>query len=452
MTGNLLRRAVGFFSTLSWLLSGLLSGIPVLCFASLLLALPDTAYAVPDQKAKPSIVRERNSKSSVKVPAKSKKSKTSNKRGAKGARKDSAGTLKADPAYRQLQSSLTKLRDADPETERLREWENLASRYRSYIVDNPNSNSLPGAFFNLGRVSERIYKQHGLLASASRGSLAFSELVRRFPKHSLAAEALTALTQLTAARDSQDESPGRESRVDRVLVNNPSVMQRDPVVVIDPGHGGEDLGAEGVNQVLEKEVVLNISLYLDELLRNRLRAKTVLTRARDVVVPLEARTKIANDNQADLFISIHTNASPKKNATGIETYYLDNTDDRSSLKLAERENTSSRFGRDDLGFMVSDLIQNLKLDESISLAHHLHGSLIRRIRVGGYEVRDLGVKRAPFFVLVGAHMPCVLVEVSFIDHALEGAKLVKRDYQLQVAEGIYRGIRDYFARLELKVE
>ncbi len=226
-----------------------------------------------------------------------------------------------------------------------------------------------------------------------------------------------------------------------------------PLIVIDPGHGGDDFGAVGIDSVLEKDVVLNISLFLDELLRERLRAKTKLTRGRDVFISLADRTKMANDSEADLFVSIHANASPKRTLRGIETYYLDNTNDQGSLKLAERENQSLAFGAGDaplpdLDFMLSDIIQSGKMEDSISLGHHLQDSLVRNVSRYYRNVRSLGVKRAPFYVLVGAHMPCVLVEVSFIDHPEEGRRLADRRYQKLLAEGLYRGIRSFFEKRE----
>ena len=214
--------------------------------------------------------------------------------------------------------------------------------------------------------------------------------------------------------------------------------------MIDAGHGGDEHGAVGVNGVLEKEVTLNVAKFLDELLRERLRAKTVLTRTKDVNVSLADRTKIANDHGADLFISIHANASEYKTVRGIETYYLDNTNDKSSLKLAQRENASLEEVGTDLGFIISDFIQSAKLDESISLAHYLQKS-IQGVLARYYEgVKDLGVKKAPFYVLVGAHMPCVLAEISFIDHPVEGGRLITPRYQRLAALGLYQGIKTYF--------
>ncbi len=227
------------------------------------------------------------------------------------------------------------------------------------------------------------------------------------------------------------------------VISEPTNTLR-PTIVIDPGHGGEEKGAIGVNEILEKEVVLNISKYLDELLRERLRAKTVLTRTTDVTLPLADRTKIANDNKADLFISVHANASEYKTLKGIETYYLDNTNDKSSLKLAKRENATIGKETNDLGFIISDFIQSAKLDDSISLSHHIQNALVSNFSLYYKTTKDLGVKKAPFYVLVGAHMPCVLVEVSFIDNPEEGKLLITERYQRLAALGIYKGIRNYF--------
>lgn len=217
-----------------------------------------------------------------------------------------------------------------------------------------------------------------------------------------------------------------------------------PTIVIDPGHGGEEVGALGPDGLLEKQVTLAVAELLEELLQERLRAKTVLTRREDRTLSLADRTRIANDQKADLFVSIHCNASEYKTARGIETYYLDNTDDKSSLKLAERENISQARSGNDVAFIISDFIQNAKLSESISLAHHIQNHVVKTVGRYYQDVKDLGVKKAPFYVLVGAHMPCILAEVSFIDHPVEGARLGTRRYQRTVALGIFQGVKSYF--------
>ncbi len=248
------------------------------------------------------------------------------------------------------------------------------------------------------------------------------------------------------------EAPAIAAGTGKDLVKEPEPFHR-PLIVIDPGHGGEDLGAKGVNDVLEKDVVLLIAKDFDRLLQERLRARTFLTRSTDVFIPLAERTRLANEKNADLFISIHANASEYKTGQGIETYYLDNTKEKSSLKLAERENASLSFGPKagasaEVSFILSDLIQNVKLDDSISLAHVLEDNLVGTLSRYYQGVTKLGVKKAPFYVLVGAHMPCVLVEVSFIDHPLEGKRLGERRYQHLIAQSLYEGVQAYFAHRE----
>jgi N-acetylmuramoyl-L-alanine amidase len=217
-------------------------------------------------------------------------------------------------------------------------------------------------------------------------------------------------------------------------------------IVIDPGHGGKDPGAIGVGGAAEKDVVLAIALEL----RKRLQAAgfaVVLTRDTDVFIPLEERTARANAEQADLFVSIHGNASPNPRLSGVETYYLNNTNDRATIRLAEMENglrtmTGGGHGRD-VSLILSDLIQSYKIEESVALAEQLQKAVVGDLGTHGWKVNNLGVKRGPFYVLVGAGMPCVLVEVSFLTHAQEGAHLAQPAYQQAIADGLLRGIQRF---------
>ncbi len=326
--------------------------------------------------------------------------------------------------------------------------------YYEIIDRHPNGDKISQARSRLGikeeeqpqaQVSEKPVKpQQEVPKVEARAQVKDLPPVTEAPKTELPKEAAPQEKRTVTLRS---KSEGKE-------IYAQTVEKAIPLIVIDPGHGGEDRGAVGVDGVLEKEVVLNIAFYLEELLRERLRARTILTRARDQVVSLADRTKLANDQNADLFISIHANASPNKKLHGIETYYLDNTNDRSSLKLAERENQSLHYGQEgggvapDLQFILSDMIQNAKLEDSISLSHHVHSALYQHLSRYYKGVKNLGVKKAPFYVLVGAHMPCVLVEVSFIDHPVEGAYLIERTYQKLVADALYRGIRSFFEKTQ----
>jgi N-acetylmuramoyl-L-alanine amidase len=220
-----------------------------------------------------------------------------------------------------------------------------------------------------------------------------------------------------------------------------------PKIVLDPGHGGRDPGAHGF--ALEKDVTLAIARRLASLLRTRLGAQVVLTRNEDRTLPLSARTARANGEQADLFVSIHTNASPRGRLHGIETYTLDNTSDHATIRLARMENGPSgraaTAGKADLRYILSDLVQVGKMDESIALASAVQRGVVRRLRTEYHDVEDLGVKRGPFYVLVGAFMPCVLVETSFLTHPVEGRRLTRPAYREAVAEGLYEGIARFVA-------
>jgi N-acetylmuramoyl-L-alanine amidase len=221
-----------------------------------------------------------------------------------------------------------------------------------------------------------------------------------------------------------------------------------PRIVIDPGHGGRDPGAHGF--AVEKVVTLAVGRRLARLLRERLGAETILTRDDDATLELRDRTERANGEGADLFVSIHANASRNTRAAGIETYYLNNTNDRATIRLAAMEN-----GLDDvpqaegegtqLRYILSDLLQVGKIDQSVRLAHKVQRSLVGHLGARYPDVADLGVKQGPFYVLVGAYMPCVLVEMSFLTHPVEGRRLATESYQAAVAEGLYAGIAAYLA-------
>jgi N-acetylmuramoyl-L-alanine amidase len=214
-------------------------------------------------------------------------------------------------------------------------------------------------------------------------------------------------------------------------------------IVIDPGHGGKDPGATGVDGLAEKDIVLNVAKKLARKLQRELGIGAVLTRRTDTFVPLETRTAIANEQDADLFISLHMNASPNGEARGLETYYLDSTTDEASIRLASRENATSRKNVSDLQFILSDMTQNLKLEDSMTLAHRLHESVVRGMGPKMVDIKDLGVKKALFYVLVGARMPSVLVEMFFITNRTEGRAMSQENYQDAVVEALFDGIQQY---------
>ena len=214
-------------------------------------------------------------------------------------------------------------------------------------------------------------------------------------------------------------------------------------IVLDPGHGGKDPGAIGVGGVAEKDLVLSIAKKLAVKLKREMGIEVILTRKDDRYVPLEDRTAMANAEDADLFVSLHMNASANLEAKGLETYYLDNTSDEASIRLAARENSTSRKNISDLQFILSDMMQNVKLEDSISLAHHLQGAVVTGMSRKMSDVKDLGVKKALFYVLVGARMPSVLVEMFFITNRVEGRAMNDEGHQDAMVDALLEGIRKY---------
>lgn len=229
----------------------------------------------------------------------------------------------------------------------------------------------------------------------------------------------------------------------------PSPVPRRLTVVLDPGHGGRDPGARGVGGDLEKSVTLAIARDVAARLRERSEIDVHLTRDNDEAVSLESRTALANARNADLFVSIHANASKNSRTSGIETYTLNNTDDQATMRLAALENGLSFTGvkpeESDLAFILSDLLQTGKEGESTALAEAVQSSLVRYLRKRWRGIDDLGVKKGPFYVLVGAYMPCILIEVGFLTHPTEGQRIGSRRYQKDLAEGIALGIEQFLA-------
>jgi len=233
-----------------------------------------------------------------------------------------------------------------------------------------------------------------------------------------------------------------------------SLPRRRFKIVVDPGHGGKDPGALGVGGLAEKDVVLAIAQRLQARLAGVPDVDVILTRDSDVFLALEERTARANAAQADLFISVHANASTDPSLSGVETYYLNNANDRATIRLAEMENglrtVTGRGGRDrNASFILSDLIQSYKVQESVALAEDVQRGLVGALDAHGTPAPDLGVKRGPFYVLVGAGMPCVLVEAAFITHPTEGRRLAQASYQDILAEGLLRGIQRFVENARL---
>jgi N-acetylmuramoyl-L-alanine amidase len=218
-------------------------------------------------------------------------------------------------------------------------------------------------------------------------------------------------------------------------------------IVIDAGHGGHDSGTLGADGIEEKDVVLDVALRLGALLHDRLGAEIIYTRSDDTFIPLETRTAIANKAQADLFLSIHANSSPDSSARGVETYYLNFTSDPTALDVAARENAVSDQSIHQLSDLVKKIALKDKIAESREFASDVEGSLYAGLERGNAGLRDRGVKQAPFVVLIGANMPSILAEISFVTNAKDADQLLQPEYRERVAESLYKGVARYEAGL-----
>jgi N-acetylmuramoyl-L-alanine amidase len=214
-------------------------------------------------------------------------------------------------------------------------------------------------------------------------------------------------------------------------------------VVIDPGHGGHDQGTEGSKGLLEKDLVLDIAKRVGALIEDRLGAEVIYTRSDDTFIPLEARTALANDNKADLFLSIHANSSPVARIAGVETYYRSFTNAKDSLEVAARENASSQKSIAELEDLIHTMMLSEKVEESKDFAARIQASLFSFSTRNFPGVRDRGVKKAPFVVLNGAKAPSVLVEIGFLSNSREEALLHKPEYRQKLAEALFRGVSKY---------
>ncbi len=241
---------------------------------------------------------------------------------------------------------------------------------------------------------------------------------------------------ISSTREAQPTSSG-----DRSLIR--ALGLKIGKIVIDPGHGGHDTGTIGPNGLLEKDLVLDVSRRLGKLLEARLGAEVVFTRRDDTFIPLETRTSIANQEQADLFVSVHANSSHDPDARGVETYYLNFTSSPEALEVAARENAASDKDIHELQDLVKKIALKEKIEESREFASDVQQSLHSGLSAKSAGIRDRGVKKAPFVVLIGANMPSILAEISFISNPGDEKKLKGPEYRQRIAESLYRGISRY---------
>ncbi|MDE3110220.1 MAG: N-acetylmuramoyl-L-alanine amidase, partial [Acidobacteriota bacterium] len=244
--------------------------------------------------------------------------------------------------------------------------------------------------------------------------------------------------ETAAAADAQPVAPPPTRDGQRSLARVLGLKVR--TIVIDPGHGGHDTGTIGPDGLQEKDVCLDVALRLGRIIEQRLPgAQVIYTRRTDVFVPLEQRTSIANQAHADLFISIHANSSPDPQARGIETYYLNFATSPEAMKVAARENATSEEAEHDLPDLLKKIARNDKIEESKELAGDVQSSLSERLQLVSRSERKRGVKKAPFVVLIGANMPSVLAEISFLSNPTDERMMRNPERRERIATGLYRG-------------
>lgn len=376
------------------------------------------------------------------------------------------------PQFEPLKSRYLSIRNTDVEVRKMPEWERLAEELLQFVTRNPKDSNAPLALLDAAILLKTLHEKRGNAHFANQAVRLLKTLERDYPESELADDGMFIMGEvLTLLGERQEALATYSSLVERYPTGDSlerahqrirmlkgeklpvtpseadSVPREAPLIVIDPGHGGEDFGSKSPSGLAEKNLVLDMAKRLESLLRKK-KLRVQLTRREDVFVPLAERTALANELNATLFISLHGNASPGGKASGFEVFYLDNSGDEASRKLAERENASLRFedGDSDIQFILSDLIQNAKLDDSIVLANLINLSVTNKVKERWKTAKSLGVRKAPFYVLVGAHMPCVLVELFFLDNVEDSAMLSDNNFRQDLVLGLYQGIEEFLRR------
>jgi len=267
--------------------------------------------------------------------------------------------------------------------------------------------------------------------------------VRRH-KEGIAAEQTKVTPQKRTARKGIRKSGAPDNKVSLARQLGLNVKR----IVIDPGHGGKDPGCHGRGGVKEKNVILGLAKTLAHKIEKELGCEVLLTRTTDAFLSLEQRTAIANIKKADLFISLHINAHRSSKVFGVETYFLNMATDERSVMVAARENATSQKNISDLQTILNDLMLNTKIHESNRLAHEVQKGIVTHIGRNYKVCRDLGVKQAPFYVLIGAEMPAILVETGFISNPTERKRLLSERYHECIAAGICNGIKSYINSID----
>lgn len=355
--------------------------------------------------------------------------------------------------FETLRKEYSSLRNTDTQGKKLVERRKLI---RELIkLDNSDLSEREGvqALTYAAVLSGETYKFSQDVTDAKLARDALQKLELDFTESSLIDDAYLALSEVLPTADKKAVSAilgEKFAKSDSVLALSSSVEapqtidSTKKVVVIDPGHGGEDLGAVGDSGVYEKDVVLDIAKRVQSLFKDNHNFQIVLTRTGDSFIPLEKRTAFANNSSSKLFLSLHVNSLEDKKTNGLEFYVLDSTTDESIIRLSKLENsTAEKDDSSDVSLIVSELVQKGKLEDSLKSATIFQKSLTQAIKAADWKTKNLGIKKGPFFVLMGAHMPALLLELGFISNEADEEALLQDEVRDAVAEGIKKGILEY---------
>lgn len=370
-------------------------------------------------------------------------------------------------SFADLKKEYLHLRNTDIHITDESSWRSVAVQLELFAEKHANGEGAQ-ALFNAAKMYRAIYQEKNTEDDLRKAQKLLEEIADERQGTSVAPEALKELAELGKRYDNDDDKA--KGYLKRIIKEYPRSDYYDyafkavyedgleersqsatsngsgngKIVVLDPGHGGEDFGAVGVSGLLEKDVVLDVAFLLEEKLK-AFGAKVILTRRDDTFIPVQKRMEIANDAQANVFVSLHANSSETGNIRGFEIYVLDNTNDKASKTLSERENASGG-GVDDVSFMLSDLIQTSKTPESAALAQSIQNAVAKEVPMKWPGTKILKVKKAPFYVLVGAHMPAVLAELFFINEPEDGALLAESRFRKDLANALFTGITEHLGR------
>lgn len=382
-----------------------------------------------------------------------------------------------DPRYEAIKAKYMKLRNTDRNIRNKAAWLAVIDELKQYAEKYPRAKNAGIALFQAASMYTEMYEVFQDISLIRSGVAVLKMIPERHKTSDQADDALMRLSEVYL--ELYNDKEGAEELLQRVITDYPAgdmleaakirlkllrgespppsaanavtpslprALPAGPTVIIDPGHGGEDFGAVGIGGLYEKDVVLDVAKSVEKILVREHGYNVMLTRQYDEFIPLYQRTEIANKNGAYVFLSIHANASEKGNLSGFEIYYLDKAADHGSKKLADRENASAQFEgpESDLRYMLSDLSGGHKIADSIALAKTVGSGLNAAATAEGF--RNLGIKKAPFYVLVGANMPCILVELGFVDHPVEGLRLGDKDYRARLARALALSVTKYLEK------